>query len=29
MDIRVTERAAEELKGIDSKSFRIDIQGYG
>lgn len=29
MDIRLTERAVEEFKGLDSKSFRIDIQGYG
>lgn len=29
MDIRITEKAAAELNKIDSKSFRIEIRGYG
>ncbi len=29
MDIRITENAAVELNSINSKNFRIEIQGYG
>lgn len=29
MDIRITERAAAELDNMDSKSFRIVMEGYG
>ncbi len=29
MDIRITERAEEELNSMDSKSFRIVMEGYG
>lgn len=29
MEIRITEKAAQELSSINSKNFRIEIQGYG
>jgi hypothetical protein len=29
MDIRITERAAEELRRINVKNIRIVLKGYG
>jgi hypothetical protein len=29
MDIRITEKAVEQLNSIDAKDFRIEVEGYG